>query len=74
MMAIETNNYLEQEFADEESVFVLDMNRMINQLDWGYEYMHDEGHVNNAGREYVHRVLCEYLTEKKLLEETADGI
>lgn len=74
VMAIKTNNYLEQEFSDEESVYVLDMNRMINQLGWGYEYMHDEGHVNNAGREYVHRVLCYFLSEKKLLEETADGI
>ena len=68
-MAIETNNYLKQEFVDEEAVFILDMNRLINQLDWGYEYMHDEGHVNNDGREYVHQILCEFLNENKLLEE-----
>ena len=74
VMAIETNNYLGQEFVDGETVFMLDMNRMINELDWGYEYMHDEGHVNNAGREYVHQVLCDFLYENNLLEEAINGI
>lgn len=33
----------------------------MNSLGWGYEYMQDEGHVNDDGREAVMKYLTEYI-------------
>ena len=43
---------------DNEKVYLYDMNKEIRSLDWGYEHMTDEGHVNNHGRDVINRELA----------------
>lgn len=56
------NNYIKENYVDNEKVFLLDMNRIMDDLDWSYDYMQDEGHVNNKGRELVTEYLSEYIS------------
>ncbi len=60
---IQYNNYIRENYVDGENVFLLDMNAMMNSLGWGYEYMQDEGHVNDDGRKIVMKYLTEYIGE-----------
>lgn len=60
---IQYNNYIRENYVDGENVLLLDMNAMMNSLGWGYEYMQDEGHVNDAGRKIVMKYLTEYIGE-----------
>ena len=56
---IKYNNYIREQYVDDTRVWMYDMNREINSLNWGYEHMTDEGHVNNRGREVINRKLAE---------------
>lgn len=56
---VKYNNYLEETYVNNEDVHMYDMQKMTKLLDWGYEYMTDEGHVNNHGREVVNEKLAE---------------
>lgn len=58
---IKYNNYIRENYVDGKNVFLFDMNAIMNSLSWGYEYMQDEGHVNDDGREAVMKYLTEYI-------------
>ena len=58
---IKYNNYIREMYVDDENVFLLDMNLLMNGLGWGYEYMQDDGHVNDAGRKEVMDCLAKYI-------------
>ena len=55
---IKYNNFLQKEYVDETEVYMYDMNKAIPELKWGYQYMTDEGHVNNSGREVINQELA----------------
>lgn len=55
---VKYNNYIEREYVDDVDVYMFDMQKEILELDWGYELMHDDGHINNFGREVVNRKLA----------------
>lgn len=59
---VKYNNYLEERYVNNEDVHMYDMQKMTKLLDWGYEYMTDEGHVNNHGREVVNEKLAEKIS------------
>lgn len=59
---VKYNNYLEETYVNNEDVHMYDMQKMTKLLDWGYEYMTDEGHVNNHGREVVNEKLAEKIS------------
>lgn len=58
---IKYNNYLEEKYVDNKQIFMLDMNADMSNLQWNYEYMKDEGHVNDKGRDIVMHVLANYV-------------
>lgn len=58
---IKCNNYLREEYVDDERIYLLDLNADMNALHWNYDYMQDEGHVNNKGRMVVMDCLAEYI-------------
>lgn len=60
---IQYNNYIKENYVDNENVFLFDMNVMINDMEWNYDYMQDDGHVNNKGRELVTKYLSEYISK-----------
>lgn len=68
---IKYNNYLEKNYVDNESIFMLDMNKKIAELNWDYTHMTDEGHVNNKGRDVVEEEVTKFLGAelKSYLEE-----
>lgn len=59
---VKYNNYLEETYVNNEDVHMYDMQKMTKLLNWGYEYMTDEGHVNNHGREVVNEKLAEKIS------------
>lgn len=58
---IKCNNYLQENYVDDEWIYMLDLNEKMNELQWNYDYMQDEGHVNNKGREIVMNHLAQYI-------------
>lgn len=60
---IKINNYLKQNYVNEEDVRMLDMNRMWKELDFGYEDLYNEGHCNIEGAKNVTNCLCGYLSK-----------
>ena len=58
---IKCNNYLEKNYVDNKNIFILDMNKNIEELNWSYAYMTDEGHVNNKGRDVVEEEIAKFL-------------
>lgn len=60
---IKYNNYLNEHYVNDETVFLLDLNRQIRELEWDYRYMQDEGHVNDRGREAVMDRLSRYILD-----------
>lgn len=56
---IKYNNYIKEKYVDEQWVWLYDMNKEILELDWGYEHMTDEGHVNDHGREIINGQVAE---------------
>lgn len=63
MTQVRINNYLRENYVDGEMVRLLDMNRMWDEMEFGYDDLIDEGHVNQQGSEKSTAVLLEYLTE-----------
>lgn len=55
---VKYNNYIVREYVDNEKVYMYDMQKLVRELNWGYEHMTDEGHVNNLGREVVNKQLA----------------
>ena len=64
---VKYNNYLEKEYVDNQNVYIYDMQKSVQILQWGYEHMTDEGHVSNLGREVVNEELAGKI--KELWEE-----
>lgn len=60
---IKINNYLRENYVNGDTVRLLDMNRMWRELDFGYDDLSNEGHVNAAGADKVTACLVEYLRE-----------
>lgn len=55
---VKYNNYIVREYVDDENVYMFDLQKMVRELDWGYELMHDDGHINNQGRKVVDQQLA----------------
>lgn len=55
---VKYNNYLEKQYVDNQNVYMYDMQKSVQSLQWGYEHMTDEGHVNNLGRAVVNEKLA----------------
>ena len=60
---IKYNNYLQEKYVDNSNVYMFDMNKKVHELNWGYHYMTDEGHVNNHGREVINQELAKKISE-----------
>lgn len=60
---VKNNNYIRDKFCDNTDVFMLDMNRMYKDMNWTYDCMQDEGHVNTYGRSLVMPVLADYIRD-----------
>lgn len=61
MEAIKINNYLREHYVNGGTVKLLDMNRMWTELDFTYDDLLDEGHVNRGGADKVTACLLDYL-------------
>ena len=64
---VKYNNYLEKVYVDNQNVYMYDMQKAVQSLQWGYEHMTDEGHVNNLGRLVINEELAGKI--KELWEE-----
>lgn len=60
---VKINNYLREHYVNGSTVDMLDMNRLWTELDFGYEDLYNEGHVNTGGADKVTDCLLEYLRE-----------
>ena len=60
---VKYNNYLEKEYVNNEDIYLCDMQKAVQELEWGYEHMTDEGHVNNLGREVINRELAKTIKD-----------
>lgn len=60
---IKINNYLVENYVNGDTVRLLDMNRMWQELDFDYDDLGNEGHVNAKGADKVTACLLEYLKE-----------
>lgn len=60
---VKINNYLKDNYVDDENVFMLDMNRMYKELDFSYKDLYNEGHVNTVGAYKVTECLLEYMDQ-----------
>ena len=58
---IKINNYLGEKYVDNQSISLLDMNQLWPELNFSYNDLYDEGHVNINGRVKVMDYLLEYL-------------
>lgn len=58
---IKVNNYLRRHYVNGESVKMLDMNLMWDELDFGYHDLYDEGHANAVGADKFTATLLDYL-------------
>lgn len=58
---IKINNYLRETYADKEKVWMLDMNRMWQEMKFGYSDLYNEGHCNQNGAKKVTNVLTDFL-------------
>lgn len=58
---IKINNYISQEYVNDSNVKILDMNRMWQELDFGYQDLLDEGHCNEYGASKVTECIAEYI-------------
>ncbi len=58
---IKINNYLRENYVNGDTIQLLDMNRMWQELDFDYSDLANEGHVNAAGADKVTECLAEYL-------------
>lgn len=63
MEQVKINNYLRENYVNGDTVRLLDMNRMWRELDFGYDDLGNEGHVNASGADKVSDCLVEYLKE-----------
>lgn len=61
LQMIKVNNYLENVYVDDDNIRLLDMNRMWEELDFGYADLYNEGHCNRGGAKKVTSCLAEYL-------------
>lgn len=60
---IKINNYLEQNYVNSDTVYMLDMNRMWKELNIDYKDLYNEGHLNGNGAQKVTDCLTLYLKE-----------
>lgn len=60
---VKINNYLRENYVNGDTVRLLDMNRMWQELDFGYDDLFNEGHVNASGADKVTACLVDYLKE-----------
>lgn len=60
---IKINNYLQKFYVNDENIQLLDMNRMWDELDFGYKDLYNEGHCNKKGALKVTNCLYGYLNE-----------
>ena len=58
---IKINNYLKKYYVNNNTVQILDMNRMWKELGFSYGDLYDEGHVNGYGAEKATNCLLQYL-------------
>lgn len=58
---IKINNYLQANYVNDGHIQLLDMNRLWQELDFDYDDLMDEGHVNRQGADKVTAYLTEYL-------------
>ena len=58
---IKINNYLQANYVNDDHIQLLDMNRLWQELDFDYDDLMDEGHVNSQGADKVTAYLIEYL-------------
>lgn len=61
---VKINNYLRENYVDGEAVRLLDMNRLWAELDFGYDDLDNEGHVNASGAAKSMACLLQYLKEE----------
>lgn len=60
---IKINNYIRDKYVNDDTVQMLDMNRMWKELDISYNDLVDEGHVNYIGAEKATKCLLQYMEE-----------
>lgn len=66
---IKINNYISENYVDEKNVYMLDMNRMWKELDFGYSDLYNEGHCNRNGAGKSTECLINYMMENYILNE-----
>lgn len=60
---IKINNYLRETYVNGDTVRLLDMNQMWQELNFNYDDLFNEGHVNAKGADKVTACLVKYLKE-----------
>lgn len=58
---IKINNFLQANYVNDDHIKLLDMNRLWQELDFDYDDLMNEGHVNSQGADKVTAYLIEYL-------------
>ncbi len=61
MEMMKINNYLRENYVDDNKIRLLDMNRMWRKLEFNYDDLSNEGHVNKRGALKVTNCLSKYL-------------
>lgn len=63
MEAMKVNNYLKSHYVNGDTVQLLDMNQMWDELDVSYADLLDEGHANKTGADKFTACLLDYLKD-----------
>lgn len=61
MEQIKINHYLQENYVNDDSIRLFDMNQLWQELDFDYADLMNEGHVNAKGADKITACLLEYL-------------
>lgn len=60
---VKINNFLQERYVNESTIQMLDMNRLWEELEFGYADLYNGGHVNGSGADKVTKCLLEYMED-----------
>lgn len=58
---VKINNYIRKKYVDNDNIKIIDFNLLYDELNFGYDDLSNEGHVNKYGAEKTTNKLLEYI-------------
>lgn len=62
--SIQMNNYVEASYVDGDRINMLDLNKKIEEIGFGYQYLFNEGHCNQRGAKKITGILMDYMSQR----------